>query len=138
MNATGPWADAGAGSGLEAAEYLTTTDRLLRERLKGTDGLWPRACVWLLRLALEAALRGLWHREIAAVATVSMRAQLLSLGSLDNLDQAVPARAEYLWTVLSSACHYHPYELSPTVEEVPSWHTDVADLARLLDRHGVA
>jgi hypothetical protein len=138
VNAAGQWAAAGAGSHLEAAEYLTSTDRLLRERLRGTDGLWPRACVWLLRLALEAALRGLWHRENAAVATVSMRAQLLSLNSLDGLDPAVPARADHLWTVLSGACHYHPYELSPTVAELHSWHTDVAAVTQILARHGVA
>ncbi|WP_045877997.1 hypothetical protein [Pseudofrankia sp. DC12] len=138
MSAPGRWANAGAGSDLEAAEYLTSADRLLRERLRGTESLWPRACVWLLRLALEAALRALWHRENASVATVSMRAQLLSLNSLDSLDPAVPARADHLWTVLSGACHYHPYELSPTVAELRSWHADVAALTQILASHGVS
>ncbi len=36
---------------------------------------------------------------------------------------------------LSSACHYHPYELAPTAAELASWIDDTAELImRITDR----
>jgi hypothetical protein len=116
----------------EAAEYLAAAQRLLRERLTRADGLWPRACAWLLRLALEAALRGLWQREGASTARATMRVQLLCLRSLEGSDHSVSIQATYLWAALSNACHYHPYELSPTMSELRTWHADVTDVTTRL------
>ncbi|MDT3439008.1 MULTISPECIES: hypothetical protein [unclassified Pseudofrankia] len=118
---------------MTAPRYLDTVDSLLRESFPDTAGRWPRACAWLLRLALEDALRDLWNREHPAVATVSMRAQLLSLRILRGLDPTVPARADYLWACLSRAGHYHPYELSPTASELRGWHNDVYGLVVALN-----
>ncbi|WP_242606290.1 hypothetical protein [Protofrankia symbiont of Coriaria ruscifolia] len=89
----------------------------------GTAGLWPHACVWLMRLALEAALRDLWIREHPAVTSTTIRAQLLSLHHI--LDVQTVARAEHLWACLSRAGHHHPYELSLTAAELRRWHEDV-------------
>ncbi len=44
-------------------------------------------------------------------------------------------RTAFLWATLSRACHHHPYELSPTSDEINGWiaETDalVAELAAL-------
>jgi hypothetical protein len=44
-------------------------------------------------------------------------------------------RPAYLWAALSRACHHHPYELSPTADEIGRWIDDtesvVADLSAL-------
>ena len=35
----------------------------------------------------------------------------------------------FAYATLTSACHYHPYELAPTAAELTSWITDVEALA---------
>jgi hypothetical protein len=115
-----------------AEDYLGAADRLLRERVPGTIGLWPRACAWLLRLALETALHDLWTDRHTAVASTSARAQLLNLNHL--LDAQTAARAEHLWACLSRACHYHPYELSPTATELRRWHEEVRAVVLVFGR----
>lgn len=119
-----------------ALRYLATADSLLREGLAGTAGLWPRACAWLLRLALEAAMGDLWAHKYPAVARTPMRAQLLSLHHIRGLDPQVVARAEYLWVCLSRAGHHHPYELSPTAAELRHWCEDVHMLVLALNQAG--
>ncbi|KQC36996.1 hypothetical protein [Frankia sp. ACN1ag] len=115
--------------------YLDVADSLLRERPDEIAGLWPRACAWLLRLALESAVDDLWARERPAVAQTPMRAQLLSLRYLRALGPEPLAIAEYLWESLSRAVHHHPYELSPTATELRRWHQDVHALALTLGSH---
>jgi hypothetical protein len=36
--------------------YLATADRMLTSVIRGARGAWPRACAWLLRHELEAAM----------------------------------------------------------------------------------
>lgn len=119
---------------MNAHRYLDTADRLLREQVPGTAGLWPRTCAWLLRLALETAVRDFWSRRRPPVRAASMHAQILSLTYRDAVDEATEARVEHLWSCLSGACHYHPYELSPTAAELRRWHEDVSAVADTLDR----
>ena len=42
---------------------LAAADHLLREVVPGARGTWPRACAWLIRLALETALDAYWQRQ---------------------------------------------------------------------------
>ena len=44
------------------------------------------------------------------------------------IDTATAGQITYTWAVLSSACHYHLYELAPTAAELTSWIGDVAEL----------
>jgi hypothetical protein len=36
----------------------------------------------------------------------------------------------HAWAALSHACHHHPYELSPTAEELERWMDTVEALIR--------
>lgn len=78
---------------MTASDYLDAADRLLRGKVRGTAGLWPRACARLMRLALEAALRDLWNRENPTVASTTMRAQLLMPQPRPRRSDRRPARA---------------------------------------------
>jgi hypothetical protein len=129
MSATGRHANT-ADYYLKAADrYLDAADGLLRGAPTSGAGFWPRACAWLLRLALEAAVNELWARERPEVVLVSMRARLLSLHGVRALEPTIPGRAEYLWAALSRTVHHHPYELSPTAAELRGWYQDVRTLA---------
>lgn len=88
---------------------------------------WPRCATWLIRLALESALRALWQTQRPAVATCSTRAQLLALVKVRGPD--VQRRATELWITLSRAAHHHHYELAPSAQEIHGWLRDARELA---------
>ena len=113
-------------------ELLAEADRLLTTAVPGTHGRWPRACAWLIRLALEEALDGFWARVEPAAAECAMRPQLLLLPQYADEETALLARAA--WTGLTRAAHHHPYELAPTTAELRRWHGVVSDLLVRLDR----
>ena len=52
-----------------------------------------------------------------------MRSQLACLPWYIN--PAAATQSTYTWAALSSACHYHSYELAPTAAELTSWIDDV-------------
>jgi hypothetical protein len=64
------------------------------------------------------------------VAECDMAAQLLCLSAYR--DQATVRLAARAWAALSSACHYHGYELSPTAGELRALHSEVRALAARL------
>ena len=134
-------AGGGRGSGIRVNEVpvspellLDEADRLLREVVPGTRGLWPRACTCLIRMALEAALDGLWHRRGPRVAAAPMRAQLLVLTRY--VDESEAARIEQLWATLSRCGHHHAYELAPTAAELRRWHDHARAAVALLAAAG--
>lgn len=100
-----------------------------RETLDRTGGLvaalWPRAAAILARQALETALRELWmsRPDYEGLASCSMRSQLASL--MEVVGPETGARANFVWSALSEACHYHPYELAPTAGELRHWIDEV-------------
>ena len=55
-----------------------------------------------------------------------MRSQLLCLTAY--VDPGTASRAAYLFAALSHACHYHPYELSPTAAELTGWLDQAAQI----------
>jgi hypothetical protein len=95
-------------------------------------GVWPRTAALLARQALEQAVTALWKAtpETAGLAACPMRSQLICLPAY--LDPATAAQVAYTWAALSGACHYHPYELSPTAAELTSWIDDAARLLTLV------
>jgi hypothetical protein len=48
------------------------------------------------------------------------------------LDKQIAHQVGFAYAALTSACHYHPYELAPTAAELTSWITDVEALVVLL------
>jgi len=107
-------------------QLLNEADQLLAGSTTDTHGRWPRACAWLIRLALKK-LDQYWARILPEAARCPMRPQLLLLPSY--ADASTAERARDTWTGLSRAAHHHAYELAPTAAELRSWHAAVIQLA---------
>jgi hypothetical protein len=58
---------------------LAVADRILNQPELVEDGAWPRACTWLIRLALEHGLDDFWVTHRPEIVEVPRRAQLLVL-----------------------------------------------------------
>jgi hypothetical protein len=105
--------------------YLAAADRLLTQVLPGARGTWPRACAWLIRLALETELAVFWASACPAVGQVrSRRAQLLLLPRYSTRELA--RRATHAWAALSRGGHHHSYELALTATELGHLRDEVA------------
>jgi hypothetical protein len=115
-------------------ELLDEAQRLLTEVVPGTRGRWPRACAWLIRLALERALDQYWESVLPEAASCSMRAQLLLLPAYAGAE--IAQKAADAWFGLARAAHHHAYELAPTAAELRDWHTTVTQLTADLDARG--
>jgi hypothetical protein len=110
------------------ARELLTAARSLVDRPGGdTRGLWPRAAVFLARQSLEVALKTYWSAKAAGAEESSMRAQLLCLGTWVS-DEPLARRAHQVWSALSRASHHHPYELTPTRDELIGWFDAVLEV----------
>lgn len=106
-----------------ARRRLNAADRLLVDpELMGDDGVWPRACTWLIRLAIENALDEFWLRREPAVAEANRRGQILALTGV--VDERLGREYGELWATLSRAAHHHAYELAPTSAELRRWLDD--------------
>ena len=116
-----------------ARELLKAVLALLDRPTKGTAGLWPRAATLLTRQALEVALKTFWSAKARGVEECSARAQLLCLGRYLG-DEALAQRAHHVWSALSRNCHYHPYDLAPTREEILAWHAGVSEVVERTER----
>jgi hypothetical protein len=114
----------------EAERRLDQAESLLSTDIAALDGVWPRCAAWLIRLALERAVDGLWQERNPPLIHVTKRAQLLALGRYVDAD--VQARAAWLWSALSRAGHHHHYELAPTLAELQSWLTEARAIAEAL------
>jgi hypothetical protein len=117
---------------------LDAADQLLSSVVAGTRGAWPRACAWLLRLAIEAAMDDYWQRCHPEV--VGMHARSPQFLILDRYaGRHLAARAGYAWSALSRAGHHHSYELGLTVGELRRLRDAVAtiitDLAMEPEQH---
>ena len=83
-------------------------------------GLWPRTAAVLGRQAIESALRQYWRLRQPGLEHCSNHAQLLCLVAYLNKKELAHETAD-AWAALSRACHHHPYELSPTADELHGW-----------------
>lgn len=117
----------------DAFRRLAVADRILKQPELVEDGAWPRACTWLIRLALEHGLDDFWAEREPRVGRVSRRAQLLTLTR--TIDSDLGRRGTELWHALSRAAHHHAYELAPTGAEIRTWHRDVLTLTEALHRN---
>src|SRR5258707_15514634 len=106
------------------AETLAEADRLLPTVVPGTRGRWPKACAWLIRMALEKALDDYWAHVLPAAAECGMRPQLLLLPRF--ADRTTAEEARDAWLGLARATHHHTYDLAPTATELRRWHSQVS------------
>jgi hypothetical protein len=118
----------------DARRRLAVADRILAEPEIVEAGAWPRACTWLIRLALEHALDDLWSRTNPEVGAASRHAQLLTLTR--TMDPDLGGRTTVLWHTLSRAAHHHAYELAPTGDELRRWHGETRRIVDDVERSG--
>jgi hypothetical protein len=116
-----------------ARELLAAARMLSDQPTIDTRGLWPRAAVLLTRQSLEVALKTYWSAKAPGVEDASMRAQLLCLGTWIS-DESLARRANQVWSALSRASHHHPYELTPTRDELVVWFATVLDVIEKTER----
>ena len=88
-----------------------------RELLAHGDAHSARMACWLARAALEEAVSATLSERGIDVGDASMRSRISCLQGLDEAGQITADRIGYAWSRLSSACHQHAYELSPTAIE---------------------
>ncbi|MFI6774940.1 hypothetical protein [Nocardia sp. NPDC050412] len=112
------------------AERFDAVDRLLDGSVTDADGLWSRATVWILRLALEQSVDELWLKVAPELARCPMRAQLLALRVFAG--DATAAQVATVWAALSRAAHHHDYELAPSVTELRRWREQTVAIATAL------
>jgi hypothetical protein len=110
------------------ADLLATARDLLERPALASVGGWPRAVALLTRQALGTALEEFWKASptTAGLCDCARKTQLICLPAY--LDACLAREASYIWAALSSACHYHPYDLSPTAAELSGWIDAVATL----------
>jgi len=96
---------------------------------------WCRGAALLARQSLELSLKQFWEMHQPGMERASMRAQFLALHDL-KVDRRTIADGHIAWDSLSRACHHHPYELSPTREEVVNWIATVGRFHEQLVAHG--
>jgi hypothetical protein len=118
---------------VEPSELLDAARNLLGWEEPETAGLWPRAAALLARQALEEALDEMWRQRAPGVEGCSMTAQLLCLGSF--LGEQVAEATSYVWWALTRATHHHPYELSPTADELQVWLEQVEEIVTACRHH---
>jgi hypothetical protein len=73
------------------------------------------------RQGLEGSLAELWRSQAPGLAEASFKTQFLCLPDFLGTKDALAGRVNHVWWSLTRVCHYHPYRLSPTVDELTDW-----------------
>ena len=110
------------------AELLAAARSLISRPDASMAGVWPRTAAFLTRQALEEAVNARWAASPATcpMLNASMWSRLACLPAYVSGPEA--RQAIFAYAALSSACHYHPYELAPTAAELTGWIDDVEAL----------
>jgi hypothetical protein len=121
-----------SASELTPADLLASARELIDRPDTAAIGAWPRTAATLARQALEAAVDAHWRAsaETAAMTRATMRSQLTCLPAY--LDERVARQVTFAYAALTTACHYHPYELAPIAAELTGWIADVEALVARL------
>ena len=110
------WLNKQGVASMTPMEILAAADALVGPNESSRAHGWPRVVAVLARNAIEEALRQYWTLREPGMERCTWHAQLLCLTAyLSNRDLARATVAA--WSDLSRACHHHPYELAPTVNE---------------------
>ena len=118
------------------AELLAEARSLISRPDATTAGVWPRTAAFLARQALEEAVNARWAASSATspMLKASMWSRLACLPAYVSGSEA--RQAIFAYGALSSACHYHSYELAPTAAELTGWIADVEALVAELGQAG--
>ena len=81
---------------------------------------WGRGAAMLARQSIELSLDEFWAQRSMPMLDASARGQFAAL-RLYCKEPAAMAEGYVAWSLLSRACHHHPYELQPTRDEVLAW-----------------
>lgn len=103
------------------SELLEAARELLRDQDSSSAGLWPRAAAILGRQALEGSLAELWRSQAPGLEEASFKTQFLCLPAFLGNKDALAGRVNHVWWSLTRVCHYNPYRLSPTIDELTDW-----------------
>ncbi|GAA3735322.1 hypothetical protein HDA32_003982 [Spinactinospora alkalitolerans] len=112
------------------SELLARADGLLAPSSGAAIGARHRAAAFLLRLALEEALRRYWSRTRPELNGCSPHVRSLCLEFYSG--PGASGRWSASWGVLSRACHYHSYGFAPSAAELRSWREEVAEVVQAL------
>jgi hypothetical protein len=107
---------------MSSAEPLELARVVTRRDGPTLIGVWPRAAALLARQALEDATTRVLAVRAPGAERCANRPRLLCLR--EYVPDELAERTAFLWATLSRACHHHPYELSPTSDEISGWIDD--------------
>ena len=113
-------------------DVIAMARQILDRAAPDTAGLWPRAAALLGRQALEMAVDDFWRGRQMPLDSCPTFPQLICLREYLG-DDALAGDVHHAWNALSRACHQHPYELAPTVEELRGW---IAVVKNFVDESG--
>ncbi len=113
-------------------ELLRTADLLLAGALVSTPAVRSRGASFALRTALEIAIDQTLDRALPGLSRTSMRARLLCLHSYTAPTTA--RRASAAWHHICLGCHYHQYEIGPSLAQVDAWRHEIATVIDDLSR----
>ena len=103
-----------------APELLALCRRLVNTDDWTTAFWWGRAAAVLARQAVELSVDEFWAQRSIPMVGTSARSQVLALRLyLPHAELAAEGHAT--WSLLSRACHHHPYDLQPSRDEVLGW-----------------
>ena len=116
------------------AELLAEARALITRPDASMAGVWPRTAAFLTRQALEQAVNARWAASPATspMLNATMWSRLACLPAYVSGPGA--RQAIFAYAALSSACHYHLYELAPTAAELNGWIADVEALVAELGK----
>ncbi len=116
---------------IPVADRLRSADTLITDASADLAGMWPRASAWLLRIALERAVRELWSAVSPPMTHVNLRAQFLVVEKFIGTEAAADARL--LWSQLSATSHHHDHQPTPSAAELRRWHDAAERITEAID-----
>lgn len=109
---------------------LAAADALLAPAATTAAGARNRAAAFLLRMALEEALRRYWDRVCPDINRCGAHMRSLCLEFYGGAGISGPWSA--CWNALSRACHYHGYDLTPSAVELRARRAEAAEIVERL------
>jgi len=85
------------------------------------------------RQALEGALAELWRSQAPGLEEASFKTQLLCLPAFLGTKDALAGRVNHVWWSLTRVCHYNPYRMSPTVDELNDWLDTIEQFSQAVE-----
>jgi hypothetical protein len=116
-----------------AVQLLRAAERLMGKGSSQAKGAWARGAALLTRQATEASLRELWSQTSPDLVRCPARIQLLCLPGA-GLGAGIAREVRHTWSLLSGACHHHPYDVAPSSQELLQWIRVAARLDQVVSQ----